>query len=352
MPGWYSERKLLPWANASCWVLRRDVGPPGGAVGRWGDVRKARTALDESCREGGGQVRGLNVSMHPDASRRAVPWVGAFVCLLLVFGAAVPVYAVEDLVLAGSDALYRGDAAQAEATLAEAVRRNPEDDFAMNQLGLALARQERFAEARGRFAEVARRSPDNVFALTWLGVLDLQADDASAAVARFKQVLAASPEDPTALYLLGVEAATRRDLVAAAHYFRRSSVSGTGDPQAQYRLAEAYRGLGMPDNARLCYERALKADPRHASALVGYGWNEFSRGRRDKAVAAWERALMAVPGHPQAQAALATVLVREGVELFGTGRLGAAQARFQRALVYEPENKAALYYLRRMPPEE
>lgn len=290
--------------------------------------------------------------------RRGAMGRGAAVFLGVLFaaclGLAFPVsaLAVEDLVLAGSDALYRGDAAGAERTLAEAVRRDPGDDFAMNQLGLALVRQERFAEARERFSAVARRSPDNVFALTWLGVLDMHDDDASSAVARFNEVLAASPEEPTALYLLGVEAASRRDLAQAARYFRRSSRSGRDDPQAQYRLAEAYRGLDMPENARLCYERALAADPRHAPALVGYGWNEYARGGRDKAVAAWERALMASPDHPQAKAALASVLVREGLQRLAAGRMEAARPRFQRALFYEPANKAALYYLRRMPPEE
>lgn len=288
----------------------------------------------------------------PRARRMTVLLGAVFACWLLLCPGAGPARAVEDLVLAGADALYRGDAAGAQRALAEAVARDPDDDFAVNQLGLALALQERFGEARARFAAVALRSPDNLFAQTWLGVLDLREDDADAARERFRLVLDVDPENPMALYLLGVEAATRRDLGAAVDFFARAGRSGRDDPEVQYRLAEAYRGLDMPENARLCYERVLASDPLRADALVGLGWTLYGRGERDAAVLSWERALAVSPEDAEARAGLAFVLVREGVALAGAGRAQEARARFARALFYEPGNKAASYYLRRMPASE
>ncbi|WP_461210978.1 tetratricopeptide repeat protein [Desulfocurvus sp. DL9XJH121] len=272
--------------------------------------------------------------------------------VLLVLAAALPARAVEDLVLAGSDALYRGDAATAEQALARAVSRDPGDDFAQNQLGLALVGLGRADEARQRFETVARRSPDNVFALTWLGLLAMRADDAPRAVDYFQAVLAVDAENPTALYLLGVEAASRRDLAGAVDLLRRAGRSGRGDPEVQYRLGEAWRGLDMLENARLCYERALDAAPRHYQARVGLGWTLYAQGRRDQAVRAWEQAHALDPERTEARAGLASVLVREAETLLDRGRDDAARQRFSRALVYEPGNRAALYHLRRMPPAE
>lgn len=252
---------------------------------------------------------------------------------------------MDDLLLVGSDALYQGDVPTAERAFAEAVRRDPQDDFAMNQLGLALARQERFGEARDSFARVAGRSQDNVFARLWLGIIALHDNDPQQAAGWFEEVLERSPDHPGALYLLGVEAASRRDLSRAVELFARAGRSGRDDAETQFRLAEAYRGLGLLANAQLHYARTLEINPRHASALVGQGWLFYNQGRRDEALEAWTRAQAIAPGQGEARTSLVAVLVREGTELQREGRVQAARACFRQALAFEPGNKAALFYL-------
>ncbi|BBD07462.1 tetratricopeptide repeat protein [Desulfovibrio ferrophilus] len=266
--------------------------------------------------------------------------------LLVTVLMATPALATEDLVLAGADALYRGDVSAAEQAFSEVVRRDSSDDFAMNQLGLTLARQERFDEARVFFSKVADRSLDNVFSRLWLGIISLHDDDPEGARGWFQDVLQRSPDHPGALYLLGVEAASRRDLAQAVELFARAGRSGHDDADVQFRLAEAYRGLELSTNARLHYLRALEINPRHAAALVGLGWLYYNLGQRNVALKAWTRALTVAPRHDEARASLAAVLVREGTDLRHKGHLEAAQARFQQALEYDSGNKAALFYLR------
>jgi len=276
--------------------------------------------------------------------RFVVMLLAGFLLLVGWFSAALA-QATDELVLAGADALYQGDIPAAERAFAEAVRRNPDDDFAMNQLGLALARQERFDGAQEMFARVAARSQDNVFSRLWLGIIALHDNDPRRAADWFEAVLERSPDHPGALYLLGVEAASRRDLARAVELFARAGRSGDDDAEVQFRLAEAYRGLGLSTNAQLHYGRTLELNPRHAPALVGQGWLFYNQGRRDEALAVWTRALALAPGHGEARASLAAVLVREGTDLKRAGRSQAALMRFRRALEYDPGNKAALFYL-------
>lgn len=273
--------------------------------------------------------------------------VTLIVALLVVLAlCAAPAWAVDDQVLAGADALYRGQVAQAEEAFRRAVERNPDDDFAVNQLGLALVRQERFEEAGVLFAQVASRSAQNVFCRLWLGIIALADNDPGGGRGWFEDVLQRAPEHPGALYLMGVEAASRRDLKAAVDFFSRAGRADPRDADLQYRLAEAYRGLDMRANARLSYLRAIEVDPRHAPALVGLGWLAYDEGDRNQALRAWNRALTVAPGYGEARAGLAAVLVREGLSLAHAGRGEDARKYFAQALKVDPGNKAALYYLR------
>lgn len=281
--------------------------------------------------------------MSPLARR---PALGLALVLLLLGLMARPCLATDDLVLVGSDALYRGDVVAAQRAFESALRQDPDNDFARNQLALCLARQEEFDKAEELFAQVAGRSPDNVFSRLWMGIIALNDDDPSGAVGWFQDVLERAPDHPGALYLLGVEAASRRDLAGAVEYFNKAGRSGKDDADLQFRLAESYRGLGMRANARLSYVRAVEADPRHIGALVGLGWLAYDEGRRQEAFRAWGRALEVAPGQGEARASLGAVLVREGLELRTEGRVDEARATFAKALEFDPGNKAALYYLR------
>ncbi len=62
----------------------------------------------------------------------------------------------------------QGNDAGAVEKFAEAIRLKPESIEVRLNLGIALSKQQRLAEARQQFQEVLRRSPTNQIALKYL----------------------------------------------------------------------------------------------------------------------------------------------------------------------------------------
>ena len=108
------------------------------------------------------------------------------VCLLLVatIGKAQP---VDDLLLTGADLHYRGQLDEAEQVFSQVLQQDGDNIFALNQVALINAKQERFARAAQLFGRVAQRDAENTFARIWLGVLHLQNAEQEQARARFAE---------------------------------------------------------------------------------------------------------------------------------------------------------------------
>lgn len=257
---------------------------------------------------------------------------------------------VDALVIRGSDALYSGELQEAEALFRQVVEAGRGGEFALNQLGVAVARQGRFAEAAEAFRRVLELNPQNIFARLWQGVLALEAGDGVAAEQAFVQVLERDAQNGSALYLLGVVYAAEHDSKRALQYFRQAGEAAQlrgGDAETQYRLGLAYRGLGMDASAELAFERAVDARPGYAFALTALGWLRYNRGDRAGAEEAWRRAAEGSgPAAEDARSSMASVLAAEAMRAAAAGDVAAERSLWEQVLMWEPENRAALHHLR------
>jgi len=141
-----------------------------------------------------------------------------------------------------------GDTPRAIARLEEARALLPKDDEVLFRLGMQLEGEERLEEARDayvRAAELNRGHPGPRSRLIWI-YRRLGDEKASEAMQKdFDRCRAFGKE-----------------VTAAAQNFDEHS----REPEACMRLAELYHGVGMPDEARLWAERALRLDAEYAPA--------------------------------------------------------------------------------------
>lgn len=255
---------------------------------------------------------------------------------------------VDEYLFAGADAQYRGDLTAAAAAFEKALAVDPQNEFALNQLGLIQAKTERFDEAAALFDRVIAAAPDNTYARVMRGVLYLRAGDVAKAVGQFQETVRFDPQNANGWYFLGVVYLVEHNLQEAVECLRKAQAAGSDDPETHYRLGLAFSGLDMTANAELEFQRALALNPKHTKALTALGWVLFNDGRRDDAVAAWKTVLTVNPQDAEAQLSLAKVLNDEAYAAYQAGKPEAAKALWTETLRFEPKNKAAEYYLGRL----
>jgi Flp pilus assembly protein TadD len=268
-------------------------------------------------------------------------------CVLLV---PLPAAAasVTDYLVAGTDHQYRGNLQAAEQAFRRAVQQEPDNAFALNQLGLVLAKQERFDEAAPLFRRVVQTDPDNVFGRLWSGVLLLRMGSVEEARALFREVLQLDSANANAYYFLGVIHFVEHNLTRAVQLFRKAQHADSGDPETHYRLARAFQGLDMVANAELEYRRTLELDPRHVRALDGLGWLLYNRGDTAEAVSTWQRSLELSGKGGEARHNLAKVYNETAYNAWTSGDAQRARLFWNKALDVDPGNKAAKYHLRKI----
>ena len=274
--------------------------------------------------------------------------IACVVCLLLLISGIGYAEDVNDLIFQGSALSYEGKLDAAATMFSRAVALEPDNEFAMNQLGLIHAKQEKFAAAAREFGQVLKLSPDNIFARTWVGVLLLNANKVEEARREFHKILSLDPANANAYYFLGVMYAVDHNMGQAVGYLRKAQAVGSDDPETHYRLAQAFAGMGMQTNARLEYERALEISPKFIKALNGLGWLVYNQGDADKGVAIWQKVLNINASDSEARYNLAKIYNDKAYVALTGGNKIQAKKWWKKTLTYEPSNKAAKYYLRKL----
>ena len=255
---------------------------------------------------------------------------------------------VNDLLFAGSELHYQGKLQEAAKAFSQVVAMDPENEFARNQLGLILAKEENFDQAFGQFAQVAQLSPENTFARTWMGVLYLKNNKVDKAYKEFEDILKIDPNNANAYYFMGVIYAVEHNFKQAVEYLRKAQKVGSDDPETHIRLAEAFAGLGMTYNAELEYTRSLDLAPKSTKALNGLGWIHYNRGQTDQAVEIWQKAFEINAEDPDTRFNLAKVYNDQAYAAWKAGHSAQARDLWHKTLKYEPGNKAAKYYLQKI----
>ncbi len=272
-----------------------------------------------------------------------------FICIFLVpaLSAAAPAQDILDLLVLGAEHQDAGRPKEAEQCFRQALEANPENVYAMSQLGLALLKQDRLQAARLWLQRAAFAAPSDCFARVWLGVLALQEGRVEEAEKIFQEVLEHEPGNPDANYFLGVLEMNHGRTAEALVLLRMAGANASEDASLHHRLARAYVKLEMPEAAIHSFERVLDIAPKHGQALLGLGWVRYNLGNLEAAQGLWQRALSVEDAAIQARVSLAAAANEQAMAACARGERSTAMEHWQTALHFDPTNRAARYHLQR-----
>ncbi|MBI3549117.1 MAG: tetratricopeptide repeat protein [Elusimicrobia bacterium] len=190
-----------------------------------------------------------------------------------------------------------------------ATRGTPQNSGASLVRGNLFLEEGKFREAADQFLKGIERRP--AFTEAWLGLARAYAGlgDAARAEESFLKAESASPKDPApravhAMFL----AATGADARAVDKY-REAVALEPAYTEAWVNLGALYRDNGKFDDARVCYERALRtAAPQDALPEYAYGTMLEKKGDREGALAHYRAALARNQAFEPARRRIAGVL--------------------------------------------
>lgn len=180
--------------------------------------------------------------------------------------------------------------------------------------------------AQAALAEALRRRPDDPKALEALGRLQLlDLSDPDAALASLRRAVAVAPADPEAHYGLGQQLHVRGDIAAARAEFAEALRLRAGWSHAAAWLGTTELESLPADlpSATRHLEAAVKADPQYAFAHYQLGRAYGRAGRWEEASRALQTCISLNPAYREAYYAL-------GQALAHAGRREAARASLER----------------------
>jgi tetratricopeptide (TPR) repeat protein len=209
--------------------------------------------------------------------------------------------------------------------------------------------------AESHYREALRRDPDNVFALTNLGILLVHTGHTDAGLAELFAAVDLRPRDAQMRhwYAEGLaragragDALAQRVLAAAFdprqpdYADRADRARAAADGRALYDAARALQLGGETALSLPLLERLHRTGPGHADSLFLEGWARQSAGERAAAIELYERQLAEQPDHVQARLNLALARLE-------SGEPEAARAHFERVLELDPTRGEAHFHLAR-----
>jgi tetratricopeptide (TPR) repeat protein len=222
--------------------------------------------------------------------------------------------------------------------LASAVQCAPEDAAAHLNLGNALARVGRLAEAAASYRHALDADPEFAQAHNNLGELWLERGRADEALVSCQQALRIRPNFAHAHQNVGTALVRLGRFDEAASSCRRAIAIDPGFAEAHNSLGSALLGLGHPQEAIASFKRSLDINPDFAEAHANLARALRGMGRLDEAVAGYRRALLLKPDLVLARTELATALRLQR-------RTDEAEQTCREALRIEPDFAAAFVVL-------
>jgi predicted O-linked N-acetylglucosamine transferase (SPINDLY family) len=262
-----------------------------------------------------------------------------------------------------------GELPEADSSFRAADRRGLRNAELHNNWGLTLFQMQRYPEAIERFRQAIVLYPGFAGAMANLGDALLRAGDVPAAVRAYRDAVGLQPADALMHAALGTALLLANQLEAATTSLERALQLDPQLADVAVNLAMARRRLQRFDEASVAYNHALSVRPSHPVALLELGLLHAERGNADEAarllVAAQEqqpqdvavalqvaerldalgRRQHAVAAYERATGSLsANAEIREahGRLLHRLGRLREAMECYERALAIEPTRRSAL----------
>lgn len=160
---------------------------------------------------------------------------------------------------------------RAEAQLKRVIEKNPEYPPAHLLMGRVLFEAQKTTRARGflhRAIRLRPQQPDAYLVLTQLWLDQGRFDDAIKVV---EEMGTAIPGDPVGYRRLGLALAERSDAVRAEPLLLKAAERDPGDVDVWVALARIHENAQRPQKALDAYDRALLREPEHREVLLSAG---------------------------------------------------------------------------------
>ncbi len=144
----------------------------------------------------------------------------------------------------------------------------------MLEEGIALAREQRTAEAIPILEEVIHLEPTTMPAWEQLGWCYWAAGRKADTMALWQRLLALDPANPYTYSLLAKAAVANNDLEKATEYNRKSLELNPNQPNVRFDLARTLLWKGAPDDAMPMLEEVIAIDPNRIDVIL-----ELARAR-------------------------------------------------------------------------
>ena len=179
-------------------------------------------------------------------------------------------------------------------------------------IGVVLAADGHSEEARAAFDEALRLNPRDSRAHNDLAVLLEEEGELDLALAHYRAAVEANPEFLLALTNLGDLLGRMGDFEGAVDAFRSVLETAPENPEYQYNYAVQLTSLGRPEEAMDVYSALLSRYPDDIRALNNQAWLLAGEGRTEEAKALYRRALAVAPDYTLARANLGNLLIEQG----------------------------------------
>jgi tetratricopeptide (TPR) repeat protein len=170
-----------------------------------------------------------------------------------------------------------------------------------NNLGAALARRGRLAEAIERYQAALRIDPDYADAHYNLGYALSKSGRLDEGLLHFRQAVRLEPKRVKYLNNLGVAVVLKGDYTEALEHFEAALKIDPFDADVHANIGLVFKQQGELDAAMRHFSKALALDPRHPGALNNRGVLLMDHGQLEAARKHFALALEINPGYEEAR---------------------------------------------------
>ncbi len=198
---------------------------------------------------------------------------------------------------------------QANSDFETALKKDPNNETAMLDMGELRLAQKKTAEGRAQLEQVLTRDPNQMTALNLLVSADLQDKQPEKAMALIQAQIAKSPNNPALYADLSALQLQLRNFPAAQDSAQKALAINKSYEPAMQVYAQAQVAQGNTDGAIATWQQWFSAHPEDARAAMLLGTLEETKGDLNKAIDFDKKALQLDPSQAVAANNLAYLMV-------------------------------------------
>lgn len=293
------------------------------------------------------------------------------ICVCCLLAAAACAQDTSTLFRQAQSREQAGDLKAAERLYMAVLRADPGSAEAAANLGVVLARQQKYADAIQHYLKALALKPSLVALHINVGLALLKSGQPQRAIGEFQAYLTTYPDDRRARQLLANALLESDEYHDAARTFEAllpgdasvhlglgaayARIGKRAEAEQQFALAladgdtaavqlaigQAYLGINDFERAGTALHRALALDARTPGLHFALGSSHWKQQRIREAISEWRTELDLDPNSFEANFALGAALVEKKDDMEGEQRL-------RRAMALRPDHGPTLYYLGRV----